>query len=558
MIQTLTFFYHDDENRLLQYKIPIKETCPTTNLVTTETFELSIKLTSTCEKKVYKVYFTGNMKNENKYAYAHRLGQIFTTDKFLLLDVEWCEGFFKHGKIFFAGTRVINYDGEFYPTGKIKNGKLYRRFRDYDNKLVYEGSFDDCSRFHWHGIETFSNGSTYDGNYKKGKRHGHGILTYSNGSTYDGNYEKGKRHGHGILTYSNGNRYDGNWKDDEKHGHGILTYSNGITYDGNWKDDEKHGHGIETYSNGSTYTYDGNYKKGKRHGHGIIQKSSGYFFEGFFLDGLRHGAATELLHNGEKYIGNFKYGKRHGKGFLEFASGVSYKGSFENDHIHGQGIMFRKNNKIWKKGHFKGNDLQGKGIVFTNNGMIEQEGKFVHGKFFDETALMIQKYLDTRDPSVLNKITTKEIQKYIGTKFKTTYPVLKSKKYLLKQLIELSKASEEEHPVEENYDEFGNEIKTKCLGNDGNIYDIESMFYLFQQNETGEYTNIPYGYVQNQRMPNFPRMGNGKILDGYRILFDSDEDLVPPTLTRSNPDNLNINLISDDDSLFDDEELTEL
>ena len=263
-----------------------------------------------------------------------------------------------------------------------------------------------------------------------------------------------------------------------------------------------------------------------------------------------------MLPDGEKYIGNFKNGKRHGKGFLEFASRVSYKGSFENDHIHGQGIMFGKNNNIWKKGHFKGNDLHGKGIVFANDGTIEQEGKFVHGKFFDETALMVQKYLDTRDSSVLNKITAKEIQKYIETKFETTYPVSKSKQYLLKQLIELSKPSEEEPPVEENYDEFGNEIKTKCLGNDGNIYDIDSMFYLFQQNERGEYTNIPYGYVENTRMPNFPRMGNGKLLDGYRILFDN-EDLVPPTLTRNNPENSNINLISDDDSFFD-EEMTEL
>ena len=53
-----------------------------------------------------------------------------------------------------------------------------------------------------------------------------------------------------------------------------------------------------------------------------------------------------------------------------------------------------------------------------------------------------------------------------------------------------------------------------------NTYDIESMFYLFQQNEEGDYVNIPYHYVgiDGERRPNFPVMENGKRLDGYRIV----------------------------------------
>jgi hypothetical protein len=522
MTKTLTLFYHEEK-----YEIPISKTCPTTSLVTTETFELSMKFLKRETIVKQKVHFIGNIESN----YAHGPGRLFTMDGILLSDVLWLKGKIIHGKMFFPDTGNLLYDGQFYPNGQFKNGKLYRKFRLFDKKLIYEGSFDIHSRFHGHGVKSSPNGNNYFGNWKNGEKHGKGVKSYHNGDTYVGNWRNSKKHGQGVYTFFDGSSYEGNWKDDEKHGKGVYTFVDGSTYDGNWKND-------------------------KKHGHGTIRNSLGYFFEGFFLQGLRQGNGIESFVIGEKYIGSYKDDKRHGQGFLQFHDMVSFNGFFKNGHICGEGTLFRKNNRIWKQGDFKGNDLHGKGIVFANNGTIQQEGKFIHGKFFDETALMVQKYLDTRDSSVLNKITVKEIQKYIGTKFETTYPVSKSKKYLLKQLIELSKPSAEEFSVEENYDEFGNEIKTKCLGNDGNIYDIESMFYLFQQNDRGEYTNIPYGYVENTRMPTFPRMGNGKLLDGYRILFDN-EDLVPPTLTRNNPENSNINLISDDDSLFD-EEMTEL
>ena len=560
MTQVFSFFYYN-----VKYEIPIKETCPITNKITTETLELPIKKVKT-QFLMKPVYFTGNIENEGTYQYAHGPGQIISMNGVLLYDVEWYKGRMIHGKIFFTDTGILRYDGEFYSNGEFKKGKLYRKFRDFDKKLKYEGSFDICSRFHGHGILTYPTGSTYDGNWKDGEANGHGSVTYPDGATYVGNFKNDKRHGHGILTYPNGSTYDGNWtdgkanghgvsigggsryvgnvKNDQKHGHGVYTYPDGSTYVGNFKNDKRHGYGVYTYSDGSTYV--GYWKDHAQHGQGTYRSVHGHF-EGFFRKGLKHGAGTELLSNGEKYIGNFQKNKRHGKGFLELPSRVSFQGSFEDGHIHGQGTLFRKNNRIWKKGHFENSDLHGKGIVFANNGTVQLEGTFIHGKFYDQTALMIQKYLDTRDSSALKKITGKEIQKYIETKFKTTYPVSKSKQYLLKQLIEFSKPTEDSS-VEENYDEFGNEIQTKCLGNDGNFYDIESMFYLFQQNEIGEYTNIPYAYVENRRIPNFPRMGNGKLLDGYRIVFDN-EDLVPPTLTRNNSHNSNINLIFDEEMI---------
>lgn len=160
--------------------------------------------------------------------------------------------------------------------------------------------------------------------------------------------------------------------------------------------------------------------------------------------------------------------------------------------------------------------------MYDEDGQVHQEGKLNCGQFIDEIALKIVQYLETRDSSILNKIPVNKIQKYMETRFKITIPDTKSKVELLEQLIELCK-SLEQSTIEENYDEFGNEIRTKCLGNDGNIYDIESMFYLFQQNKVGEYLNIPYHYVDEVGRPKFPIMGNGKVLDGYQIVIKENE-----------------------------------
>ena len=70
------------------------------------------------------VYFTGNIEKEGTYQYAHGPGQIISMDGVLLHDGEWYKGRMMHGKIFFTETGVLRYDGEFYPNGEFKKGKL--------------------------------------------------------------------------------------------------------------------------------------------------------------------------------------------------------------------------------------------------------------------------------------------------------------------------------------------------------------------------------------------------------------------------------------------------
>ena len=67
-------------------------------------------------------------------------------------------------------------------------------------------------------------------------------------------------------------------------------------------------------------------------------------------------------------------------------------------------------------------------------------------------------------------------------------------------------------------DLFGNEIKTPVRGSDDTVYDLQSMTYLFEKKEDGDYQNISYRYEHGVRVPNFPVMGNGKSLHDYEII----------------------------------------
>ena len=102
------------------------------------------------------------------------------------------------------------------------------------------------------GVQKFSNGDVYAGDYENGKKHGRGAFTYSNGNVYDGDYIADKRNGRGAFTFATGEVYEGAWVDNMKHGRGVMTYCHqGAAYDGDWIENKRHGRGVMTYANGN-------------------------------------------------------------------------------------------------------------------------------------------------------------------------------------------------------------------------------------------------------------------------------------------------------------------
>ena len=77
---------------------------------------------------------------------------------------------------------------------------------------------------------------------------GFGKWTYTDKTTYEGNWVGTKKNGQGIEIWPNGYIYKGEFKNSEWSGQGILTFPNGATYEGQWANGFMNGIGTFTCS----------------------------------------------------------------------------------------------------------------------------------------------------------------------------------------------------------------------------------------------------------------------------------------------------------------------
>lgn len=107
------------------------------------------------------------------------------------------------------------------------------------NGGIYEGKVKDNERpENGHGIYTFPDGSTYEGEWKDGKEHGQGTWTLPDGSKSVGEWKDGLPNGQVTWTFPDGGKYVGEYKDGKRHGKGTEIHPGGKKHEGEWKDGE--------------------------------------------------------------------------------------------------------------------------------------------------------------------------------------------------------------------------------------------------------------------------------------------------------------------------------
>jgi len=139
---------------------------------------------------------------------------------------------------------------------------------EYENKAVFYGEWNiSTNQRHGRGIQSWIDGSRYEGYWKNDKANIKGKLIHADGDIYEGI----------IKRFS-----IGDWSNDKAHGLGTYTHTDGAKYEGNWKEDKQDGYGKETWPDAACYR--GDYKQGKKCGQGMFKWADGSEFEGQFYE----------------------------------------------------------------------------------------------------------------------------------------------------------------------------------------------------------------------------------------------------------------------------------
>ena len=106
----------------------------------------------------------------------------------------------------------------------------------------------------------FPDGGVYTGEMKDGFpvlsflfQDGKGQITWSNGSSFEGTFVKGKKCGKGLFKWNDQSYYNGNFKDENFDGYGEYYWPDGRIYKGAWVDGKMEGQGY-LYHEGKEYT----------------------------------------------------------------------------------------------------------------------------------------------------------------------------------------------------------------------------------------------------------------------------------------------------------------
>ena len=302
---------------------------------------------------------------------------------------------------------------------------------------------------------SFSQAQCVEGNCSNG----FGIYKFKDGSSYRGNFARGKLQGYGKMKYSNGNIYEGEWKNDLKTGRGTMKFINNDSYVGNFSDDKFWGKGIYRYNTGDLF--DGSWVNGQAHGKGKYVFADKEKYEGDFFKGQFEGVGAFYYADGSIFIGNWKDNKRNGEGKLHYKDGRKIAGNWLDDQMvdetNGLNNVAKEekyeNNSSIRKRYWK--DCNNSHCHEENGQLKYQDGSIWQGEFVNgqPQGLGVLKYADGNkyEGEIINHAPNGEGVMYfsngqvVGGTWNDGYPVRKKQKVenqFTNQTVEVDKDDE--------------------------------------------------------------------------------------------------------------------
>ncbi|XP_047953906.1 phosphatidylinositol 4-phosphate 5-kinase 1-like [Salvia hispanica] len=178
------------------------------------------------------------------------------------------------------------------------------------------------------GVEFYSNGDFYEGEFHKGTCNGSGVYNYFVNGRYEGDWIDGKYDGYGIESWARGSRYRGQYRQGLRHGFGVYKFYTGDSYAGEWCNGQSHGVGAQTCGDGSCFV--GEFKCGVKHGLGCYHFRNGDRYAGEYFGDKIHGFGVYHFANGHFYQGSWHEGRKQGFGMYTFRNGDARCGEWDN------------------------------------------------------------------------------------------------------------------------------------------------------------------------------------------------------------------------------------
>ncbi|PIN11392.1 Junctional membrane complex protein Junctophilin [Handroanthus impetiginosus] len=181
------------------------------------------------------------------------------------------------------------------------------------------------------GVEFYSNGDFYEGEFHKGRCNGSGVYNYFVNGRYEGDWIDGRYDGYGIESWARGSRYKGQYRQGLRHGYGVYKFYTGDTYAGEWCNGQSHGIGVQTCADGSCYI--GEFKSGVKHGLGCYHFRNGDRYAGEYFGDKIHGFGVYHFANGHFYEGSWHEGRKQGYGMYTFRNGETRSGEWDGGNL---------------------------------------------------------------------------------------------------------------------------------------------------------------------------------------------------------------------------------
>ncbi|XP_010498650.1 PREDICTED: uncharacterized protein LOC104776311 [Camelina sativa] len=183
-------------------------------------------------------------------------------------------------------------------------------------------------RFVKEGVQFYSNGDFYEGEFHKGKCNGSGVYYYFVRGRYEGDWVDGRYDGHGIESWARGSRYKGQYRQGLRHGYGVYKFYTGDCYAGEWFNGQSHGFGVQSCADGSSYV--GESRFGVKHGLGSYHFRNGDKYAGEYFGDKIHGFGVYRFANGHCYEGAWHEGRKQGFGAYSFRTGDAKSGEWDS------------------------------------------------------------------------------------------------------------------------------------------------------------------------------------------------------------------------------------